>query len=65
LIVLHFAFCLYLHHTTQTGFETATPASDQPQTLVLNRSATGIGFIFQNFQLVANRYIDWAIPAHP
>ena len=47
LIVLHFAFCLYSHHTTQTSmiperFEPSTPASDRPQTLDLDRSATGI-----------------------
>ena len=45
------AFCPYCAtHTTQTsmtlaGFEPATPASDRPQTLALNRSATGIGGI--------------------
>ena len=43
-------FVFTVQHTTQTsmlpkGFEPATPASDQPQTLALNRSATGIGGI--------------------
>ena len=41
------AFCPYIQHTTQAfippaGFEPATPASDRPQTLALDRSATGI-----------------------
>jgi hypothetical protein len=44
-----FAICPYC--TTQTtqismlpaGFEPVTPASDRPQTLVLDRSATGTG----------------------
>ena len=47
LIVLHFTFCLYVHHTHQTfmlpaGFELAIPASVRPQTLALDCSATGI-----------------------
>jgi hypothetical protein len=48
LAVLHFAFCLfYLQHVTQTSmppaeFKPATPASDRPQTLALDRSTTGI-----------------------
>jgi hypothetical protein len=43
------AFCPYrATHTTRTsmplaGFESAIPASDRPQTLALDRSATGIG----------------------
>ena len=42
------SFCLYLQHTTQTsmppaGYESAIPASDRPQTLALDRTATGIG----------------------
>ena len=43
-----FAFCPYCtSHTTQAsmppaGFEPATPASEQPQILALDRSATGI-----------------------
>jgi hypothetical protein len=46
----HFAFCLYLQHTTQTfvptaGFEAATPANERPQTLALDHSATEIGGI--------------------
>jgi hypothetical protein len=41
-------FVFYLQHTTHTslppgGIEPATPASDRPQTLVLDRSATRIG----------------------
>jgi hypothetical protein len=49
LVVLASPFVLYCTtHTTQTsmppaGFETATPVSDQPQTLSLNRSATETG----------------------
>ena len=44
------SFCLLslLYNTnimTPAGFETATPASDRPQTLALDRSATGIGKI--------------------
>jgi hypothetical protein len=39
--VLHFAFCLYLQHTTQTsmppaGFEPPTPASAQPLGSTIN-----------------------------
>jgi hypothetical protein len=46
-IVLHFASCLYLKHTAKISmplaeFKPATPASDRPQTLALDRSATGI-----------------------
>ena len=49
LIVLHFAFCLYLQHTAQTSmlpvaFELATQASDRPHTFALDRSAIGIGW---------------------
>ena len=46
---LAFAFCplLYSTHNTTSmptgGFEPATPASNWPQTLALDRSATGIG----------------------
>ena len=40
------------------GFETATPASDRPQTLALYRSATRICI-----QPVASRYTDLAILA--
>jgi hypothetical protein len=49
LIVLHFAFFPYCTtHTTQTsmfplGFEPAIPAGERPQTLALDRSATGSG----------------------
>ena len=48
------------------GFEPAIPASDRPQTLTLDRSATGIGQWFnpQTVQPAASRYTDWAIPAH-
>ena len=67
LIVLHFAFCLYLQHTIQTsiplaGFEPPTSASDRPQTLVLDRSAIGIrnGIQSKTVQLVAV-----AIPTEP
>jgi hypothetical protein len=43
LIVMYFAFYFYLQHTTQTfmplaGIEPATPASEQSQTLALDRS---------------------------
>jgi hypothetical protein len=50
-IVLAIAFCPYCTtHTTQTsmppeGFEPAIPTSDRPQTLALDRSATGFGRI--------------------
>ena len=45
------AFCSYCAtHPTQTsmppaGFEPVTPASDRPQSLALDRSATGISFV--------------------
>ena len=45
-IVLLFAFCPYCATQTSTplaGFKPATPASDRPQILTLDRSATGIG----------------------
>ena len=43
----------YITHKRQTsitpvGFEPAVPASERPQTYVLNRAATAIGFIFIN-----------------
>ena len=62
------AFWLYLQHSTQTstprtGFEHATPASDRPQTLALDRSAAGIGFDPRTVQPAASRYTDWAAPA--
>ena len=47
--VLHFCLFIFTNNTqTQTpmppaGFEPATPASDRPQTLALDRSPTGIG----------------------
>ena len=72
--VLHlyylFALCSYsATHTTQTpmlvaGFKPATPASDRPQTLALDRSATGIGFSPRTVKPVASCYTDCAIPAH-
>ena len=45
MVVPHFVFCFSLQHTTQTSvplarFEPATPASDRPQALALDRSAT-------------------------
>ena len=65
-----FAFCPYCTtHTTQTamppaGFEPAIPASDRPQTFVLNRSATGIGnFDPRTVQSVASGYTDHAVAA--
>ena len=64
LIVLHFAFCLSLQHTIQTslppaGFEPAIPASDRPQTLALDSSASGIGgFNPRTVQPVASGYTD-------
>jgi hypothetical protein len=69
LIFLHFAFCLYLQHTTQTpmlpaGFKPTTPASDRPQTHAFDRSATGIGFDPRTFQPAASRYTDYTILAH-
>ena len=42
LIVMHFAFCLYLQHKQPcppVGFEPATPGSDWPQNFTLDRSA--------------------------
>ena len=42
------------------GFEPATPASDWPQILALDRSATGIGFDPRTVQPEASRYTDWA-----
>ena len=65
------AFChlsLLTTHTTQTfmppaGYEPAVPASDRPQTLPLDRSATGIsGFDPRTVQPVARRYTDYAVP---
>ena len=48
------------------GFEPATQAIDRPQTLALERSATGIGeFDRRTVQPVGSRYTDWAIAAHP
>ena len=50
-INLHFSFCLYCTtYTTQTsmfpaGFEPTIPTGDRPQTVALDRSATGIGGI--------------------
>ena len=44
--------------------EPATPVSDWPHTLALDRSATGIGrFDPRTVPPVANRYTDWTIPA--
>ena len=41
------------------GFEPATPAGDRPQTLALDRSATGIGgFDPRTVQPVVSRYAD-------
>ena len=50
LFVLHFAFCLYLQHTTQTsmppgGFEPEIPATEVPQTYALDRATIGVGGI--------------------
>ena len=46
------------------GFEPAVPASDRPQTLALDRSATGIGrFDPRTVQPVTSRYTNWATPA--
>ena len=58
-IVLALPFVLYCTtHTAQTsmppaGFEPATPASDRPQTLAFDRSATGIGMDYSTRSLVA------------
>ena len=43
------------NHNTQTSmpparFETAIPASDRPQTLALDRSATGIGTMSRHYE---------------
>ena len=46
------------------GLEPAIPASDQPQTLALNCSTTGISrFDPRTVQPVASRYTNYAIPA--
>ena len=60
---------IILKHATQTsvppvGFEPTIPASDQTQTLALERSTTGIGFDPRTVQFVTSRNIDSAIPAH-
>jgi hypothetical protein len=53
-----------LQHTTQStiplaGFKPAIPAVEQPQTLVLDRAATGTGRLeFRTVQTVASRFID-------
>jgi hypothetical protein len=47
------------------GFEPAIPAGNRPQTLVLDRSATGIGPDPRVVQLVASHYTDRAIAVHP
>jgi hypothetical protein len=66
---LHLAFCFYCtSHTTQTsmpplGFEPAILASDRPQTLALDRSATGIIIDSLTVCPVTSRYTDWAIAA--
>jgi hypothetical protein len=40
------------------GFKHAVPASDRPQTLTLDRLATGIRFVFQTFSFL---FINWRI----
>lgn len=49
LTVLRFSLCLFLQHTTistlPAGFEPSTIGNNWPQTLVLDSSATGIGWI--------------------
>ena len=61
LIVLHFYLCLK-HNTNihaPAGSQSATIASDRPQTLALDRSATGIGrFDSRTVQPVAICYTD-------
>jgi hypothetical protein len=37
------------------GFETAIPASQQPQTHALDRAATGIGFS----NITSEKFVDW------
>jgi hypothetical protein len=65
LIVLALAFVLYSKtHTTQTSmspmrFEPATSARDLPQTLVLDRSATGIG-IPSDYRSEIQQYFSFA-----
>ena len=50
----------------QAGFEPSTPASDRPQTLALDRSATVIGgFDPLTVQSVASCYIQWVPDLFP
>jgi hypothetical protein len=46
-------------------FKPATPSTDRPQPLALDRSATRIGLDPRTAQPVASRYADWAIAAPP
>ena len=45
------------------GFEPATPASNRPQTLASNGSATGIGIRSPAIQPAASRYFEYAMPS--
>ena len=62
-----FEFCLFclllLIQTfmTPTGFEPGTPASDRPQALAWNRSATGIGRKYDSLEELASicDYLAW------
>jgi hypothetical protein len=63
LTVLYFAFCLYLHHTTQTsmpsaGFESAIPAGKRLLTYALDHAATGIGKKENAEDAIGNRHPD-------
>jgi hypothetical protein len=58
MIVLHFAFCLYLWHTTQTfmpsaGFEPAIPASDRPHTVPLDCSAAEVSVRVRFLEIIS------------
>ena len=61
------AFFLFTVQQTSippAGFKPAIPASDRPQTLALDRSATGIGgFDPRTTQPLTSRYTDWAMTA--
>jgi hypothetical protein len=59
-------FCLYLQHITQTsmspaGFEPSIPASDGPQTLILDRSVTGIDEATTLLLQITSKRRSWKI----
>jgi hypothetical protein len=45
-----------------TGFEPAIPTSEKPQTLVLNRAATGIGHIVINAHTNCGHILQCLVP---